>query len=112
MKTIFDHIDHIRKQPHHIRRGVAFSSAAVGTGIIALVWFVSSWTTGAFALRDSSFDAPTPVITTDTNAGTSGLAGAAAALPDENIVPAHIEIIDAPSASSAKKQAEQTILPF
>lgn len=113
MKTIFDHIEHIKGKPHHIRKQVAFATAAVGAALIATIWFVGSLSTGAFAIRGSSFGDQAPAVTTDTTAGNNGLAGVAAVLPDENAnVPAHIEIIDAVSTTPIKKQAEQTTLPF
>jgi hypothetical protein len=117
MKTIFEHIDRVKAKPHHIRKQIAFVSAAVGAGLIALVWLVGSVTTGAFSIKGSSFAANAEQGSTVTAGGdTSGnqnLAGvgAAAALPDAS-VPAHIEIIDAASATAGQKQAEQTTIPF
>ncbi|MFA6519899.1 MAG: hypothetical protein WCT41_03725 [Candidatus Paceibacterota bacterium] len=114
MKTIFEHINHVKARPHHIRKQVAFASAAVGTILIALVWLVGSATTGAFSIKGDSFATSAEqesTVTTGSNA--SGLAGvgAAAALPDAK-APARIEIIDATPAAGAQKQAEQTTIPF
>lgn len=121
MKTIFEHIDSIKAKPHHIRKQVAFASAAVGAGLIALVWLVGSVTTGAFSIKGSSFAANAEQGSTVTAGGDtsgnhpadSGIAGvgAAAVLPDAS-VPAHIEIIDTNSAAAGGKQAEQTTIPF
>lgn len=118
MKTIFEHIDSIKARPHHIRKQVAFASAAVGTGLITLVWLSVSLATGAFSIKESSFAANaeqgnTVMAGGDTSSGNQNLAGvgAAAALPDAS-VPAHIEIIDANSATAGQKQAEQTTIPF
>ncbi|MFA6502911.1 MAG: hypothetical protein WCT45_01465 [Candidatus Paceibacterota bacterium] len=115
MKTILDHIEHVKGKPHHIRRQVAFGVAAFTSVLIALVWLVGNYAAGTFAIRGSSFAASTgaesPVITTD-GTDTTGLAGAAAGVTSAD-VPAHIEIIDtAPPAAPAVKQSEQTILPF
>lgn len=108
MKTVFEHIAYVKEKPHHIRRQIAFLSAAAGAGVIALVWFVASISTGAFAISGSSFaDIATgePVTVVD---GT-GLAGAAAASDYDG--PARIEIVDATPSAPAKKP-EQTTLPF
>ena len=114
MKTVFEHIEHVKKQPHHVRRGVAFSAAALCTALVALVWLTGSLWSGTFALRSSSFaesagqsSAPAPAY----NSGESGLAGAAVALPSAD-APAHIEIVDAASSTSGQKKAEPTIIPF
>lgn len=117
MKTIFEHIDRVKAKPHHIRKQVAFASAAVGTGLITLVWLSVSLATGAFSIKESSFAANAEqgntVMAGGDTSGNQNLAGvgAAAALPDAS-VPAHIEIIDANSATAGQKQAEQTTIPF
>jgi len=115
MKTVFDHIDHIKGQPHHIRKQVAFASAGALTIVIALTWFVGSLATGTFAIRDTSFTSSGQIapVTADggANQNLAG-AGAAAALPQNANVPAHIEIIDATPAASSERQAEQTTIPF
>ena len=113
MKTIFEHIEHVKKQPHHIRQGVAFAAAAACTALIAFVWLAGSLWTGVFALKSTSFAdsaGQSPTVTAY-DSGKSGLAGAAAALQDAS-APAHIEIVDAASSTSGQKKAEQTILPF
>lgn len=113
MKTVFEHIEHIKGKPHHIRKKIAFATAAGVTSVIALVWLTSSLGTGAFAIKGSSFadsagqSAPE---TADNNVGRSGLAGAASALLGAD-APAHIEVIDAASSTSQKK-VEQTVIPF
>lgn len=109
MKNVFEHIAYVKEKPHHIRRQIAFASAAAGAGVIALVWFVASISTGAFAINGSSFaDIATgePVTVVE---GT-GLAGAAAAVSDYD-GPARIEIVDTAPSTPAKKP-EQTTLPF
>ncbi len=112
MKTIFQHIEHVRGKPHHIRKRVAFATAAGVTAVIAFVWLAGSLTTGAFAIQGSTFADSTGQGATVTAAGnTSGLAGAAAALPSADAnAPAHIEIVDVASATPAKP--EQTTIPF
>lgn len=115
MKTVFEHIEHVKKQPHHVRRGVAFATAASCTALVALVWLAGSLWTGVFALKSTSFAESvaeqSPAAAPAYDNGKSGLAGAAAALPDTS-APAHIEIVDAASSTSGQKKAEQTILPF
>lgn len=113
MKTVFEHIEHVKKQPHHVRQGVAFSAAALCTTLVALVWLTGSLWSGAFALKSSSFAesaGQSPTVATY-DSGKSSLAGAAAALQDAS-APAHIEIVDVASSTSGQKKAEQTILPF
>ncbi|MFZ3043892.1 MAG: hypothetical protein WA058_02160 [Minisyncoccia bacterium] len=116
MKTIFDHIEHVKGKPHHIRKRVAFAAAACGTALIGLVWLTTSLSTGAFAIRDTSFADSTGqgvVVTTSSDTSASQLAGAGAAsiFGTDASVPAHIEIVDVAS-STPKKQAEQTTIPF
>ena len=114
MKTIFDHIAYAKGRPHHIRKRIAFAAATTITALVALVWFVGTLSSGAFALQGSTFAESAgqeSVTATGGNANTEGVAGAAAALPDAQ-VPAHIEIIDSSSSTNAGKHAEQTVIPF
>jgi len=113
MKTIFQHIENAREKPYHIRKRIAFSAAAIGSGFIALVWFVGSLSLGAFAIQGSTFAENTehsPVVTTPEK-GTQNIAGAAAAFQNED-APAHIEIIDAAASAPVKNKVEQTTIPF
>ncbi len=117
MKTVFEHIEHVRAKPHHIRKRIAFASATIGTTIIALVWFIGSLSMGSFSIKGSSFAASMgqgdAAVGESGATGNQGLAGvgAAAALQQSADAPAHIEIVNAPAAS-AKQQAEETTLPF
>ncbi|MDP2652295.1 MAG: hypothetical protein Q8O94_04105 [bacterium] len=116
MKTILEHVEYARSKPHHIRKRIAFGIAGGMSALVALVWFVGNLSFGTFAIQGSTFADSTggePVITTDgtTKNSASGLAGAAAALPDED-VPAHIEIVDTTPKTPAKNTAEQTTIPF
>jgi len=117
MKTVFEHVEHIKGKPHHIRKRVAFSVAACGAGVIALVWLAGSIRTNAFAIKGSTFADSVKqegVITTDSDtAATSQLAGAGAASVLQGAdAPAHIEIVNTTPEPSKQKQAEQTTLPF
>ena len=109
MKTIPQHIKHIKSQPHHVRKRVAFGAAATGTALIALVWLAGSLGTGAFALKATSF-AENAGGVTPSDRSAENLAGAGAALP--SVGPARIEIIDTASSTSSLKKAEQTTIPF
>lgn len=118
MKTVFEHLSHVKGKPHHIRKKIAFATAAGGAGVIALVWLVGSLSLGTFAIRGSSFAdsvGQSSAITTNSNDGNSpansGVAGAAAALRAAS-APAHIEIVDVVQSTSSRKKAEQTTLPF
>lgn len=115
MRTVFQHIEHVQAQPHHIRRRVAFGAAAAGTAIIALAWLAGSIGTGAFALKNTSFagnagEAETSIIPGD--AGLQNLAGTAAAVQSNASGPARIEIVDTGVPAVSGKKTEQTILPF
>ncbi|MBU6214938.1 hypothetical protein KGM48_03850 [Patescibacteria group bacterium] len=117
MRTIFDHIEHIHGKPHHIRKRITFTAAGAGTILVALVWLIGNISTNRFAIAGSSFAdsvGQENVITTGANAaGSSLLAGAAAAVPDAVTTTApHIEIIDAGSSVSSQKKVEQTVIPF
>lgn len=114
MKNIFDHIEQIKRKPHHIRKRTAFTIATAGTAFVALAWIAGSVSMGTFAIKESTFAASTgeqEQITTGSGNINQNIAGAAAALQDENI-PAHIEIIDTSSSTTLQKRAEQTIIPF
>jgi hypothetical protein len=115
MKTIFEHIEYAKSKPHHIRKRIAFTAAATITAVVALVWFFGTLSSGAFAIQGSTFAESTgaepTVVNNPGSSNAEGVAGAAAALPDEN-APAHIEIINSSPATSSENQAEQTTIPF
>jgi hypothetical protein len=115
MKTVFEHIEHIKGKPHHVRRRVAFATAAGVSALIGFVWLVGSFATGSFAIQGSDFAMSTgrpaaDVVSSSEQVGT-GLAGAASAIQSAN-EPAHIEIVDTTTSTPKKNQSEQTILPF
>lgn len=118
MKTLSDHIATVHAQPHHVRKQIVLGVAAIVTAVIALIWFIASYVSGAFAIHGSSFAAATSganvqVATTSATAAPTGLAGAAGALSSNSSAPAHIEIVDTtPAPQSAQKQSQPTILPF
>lgn len=113
MKNVFEHIEHIKTKPHHIRKQVAFGVASVGSGLVALVWLGSSLATGAFAIQETSFaESIGKGIATTPGSPAQNIAGAAAALPVDNDEP-RIEIVNVVATSSAPVQVrEETILPF
>jgi len=113
MKTIFEHIEYAKTKPHHIRKRIALVAAGAGSLLIAIVWLVSSFSLGSFAIQGSNFADSmnqAPAVTTSGDK-TQNLAGAAAAL-ESNDAPAHIEIIDASTSTSVRPSAEQTTIPF
>lgn len=114
MKTIFEHIEHVKGKPHHVRKRVAFAAAASLTAFIALVWFVGNLSLGVFAIPSNSFAdsvARQNALTSDTGTDSPNLAGVAGVIPKTS-GPARIEIIDAASSTTGQKKAEQTVIPF
>jgi hypothetical protein len=113
MKTVFEHIDHVKGKPHHIRKRVAFAAAAGATGLIAVVWLAGSLGAGAFAIKSTSFadatgQAPIETVNSD---GSSNLAGAAAAFQAAK-APAHLEVVSSASSTGPSKPIEQSTIPF
>ncbi len=117
MKSVFEHVEYVKSQPHHVRKRVVFGIAGGVTGLIALVWLVGNLSMGLFAIQGSNFaDAMaggSGAVTTSGGSDTSALAGAAAALSsDGENVPAYIQIVDTTPKATTTKKAEQTIIPF
>ena len=135
MRTISDHIERVKSQPHHVRERVAFGLAGLVTAIIGIVWLGVSLASGSFAIAGNGFAQATgaapftingqPATGLPAQAGdTSGLAGAGAALSPGDATgtnaPAYIDVIQDLSAqaggtSAAPKGAasvNQTIIPF
>lgn len=114
MQNFFDYIEHIKGKPHHVRKGIAFGAASIGTGLIALIWLVGTLGSGTFAIQETSFATnvgqESSLVPGGGN-GTQAIAGAAAALPSTS-GPARIEIIDAASSTHKTAQPEQTTIPF
>jgi hypothetical protein len=117
MKNISEHIRYLHGKPHHIRRKVAFGTAAGVAGLIGVIWLVGSVSAGSFALKDTSFAdatgaAPVDVVNANDTTATAGLAGAAAApaLEDSSQGPAHIQIVNVTPKPAPKP--EQTTIPF
>jgi hypothetical protein len=115
MKKVFEHIEHIKTKPHHIRKQIAFGTAGVVTTLIAIVWLTSSIGAGTFAIRDNSFahingDEGVSVVSGNNN---GQLAGAAAAPEVGNSKsPARIQIIDVATSTPSSRKAERTVIPF
>lgn len=114
MKTIIEHINHLQKKPHHVRKRVAFGVATLGSTVVALVWLIGSFATGAFSIHGSDFamsTGQTASLATTSASSNSGIAGTAAALQDTQ-GPARIEIVDTQASAPTVKQTDKTILPF
>lgn len=115
MKTVFEHVEHIKGKPHHVRKQVSFSIAAAGTALVSLIWLATSLSTGAFAIKGSSFaesvGQASVIATGDTEGTNQNIAGAAAAFPDTTAGPPRIQIVNTATSSPIKK-VEQTVLPF
>lgn len=115
MKFLFEHVERIKERPHHIRKRVAFTIAGAGTAVIALIWLVGGASSGAFAIKPTSFaDVAGEAgirATGGPGNGAENLAGAAAALEKAEMT-AGIRIVDAASSTRSTKKAEQTTIPF
>lgn len=112
MKTVFDHINHIKGKPHHVRKRIAFGTAMGGTALIALLWAGLSLSTGAFVIHPTSLaqsTGDTEVTVAGTDNGNENLAGASAAQTQDQSGPARIQII---TLATSTQQAEQTTIPF
>lgn len=106
------HIENIKGKPHHVRKQVAFTSAAGIALFIGVVWFAYSAQTGVFAIKGSSFaDATkgTDQAYINVQEGSNGLAGAAAAVQEDS-GSARINVVD--TTSPKPVQVEQTTIPF
>ncbi len=114
MKTVFEHIEHVRGKPHHIRKQIAFSVAGAVTGLIALVWLAGSVGAGVFALKDTSFAQSTGGEEVRAVSGDPAgqLAGVTSAVLPSLSEPSRIQIIDATSSAMLEKETEQTTIPF
>lgn len=116
MKTISQHLARVQQQPHHLRQKTMFAAAGIGTAIIALVWFIGSLATGAFAIQTgpiaNEFTGATSTSNQQAKIPANSVAGAASAFSNTNNTPAHIEIVNTTPASSSTPQAEPTTIPF
>ncbi|PIR83337.1 hypothetical protein COU19_01230 [Candidatus Kaiserbacteria bacterium CG10_big_fil_rev_8_21_14_0_10_56_12] len=115
MKTLGEHVTHLKTKPHHVRKRVAVGVASVVTGLVAIAWLAVSISTNAFAIQGSTFAESTSqgaVVQTVTERPNANLAGAAATVPDTD-GPSRIEIVNVATTSSAtSSHAEPTIIPF
>ncbi|MSU74797.1 hypothetical protein EXS57_03410 [Candidatus Kaiserbacteria bacterium] len=115
MKTVSEHIEHIKGKPHHVRKNITFVIAASVTAVVALAWLVGSVSSGMFILKPTSFAEITQQKSIETvdrvTADSENLAGAAAALGVKD-TSAHIQIVDTTPATPSVKKVEQTTIPF
>lgn len=117
MMLLTRHIETVRQQPEHVRRQVAFTVAAVLTGLIAFIWLGASVATGAFALKSTSFAEATsgaPLPVQQSSGGAGDLVGAVGAFfGGTSEGPARVDIVGADAAATPRTPAaEATILPF
>jgi len=115
MKTVFEHVDHLKTKPHHVRKKVAFGIAGGVTGLVTVLWLGVSLSTNAFAIQGSSFAESTaqgPKVQTVTENPGQNLAGAAAAVQKDTSGPARIEIVNIAATSTPAVHAEQTTISF
>lgn len=110
---MFEYLETLRLQPGHIRRRIAFLSAALATGLIATGWLAVAATSGTFLMGPSNYTAANQTANqlgsafSQTQTGITSLLGAAAAFKSDG------------SASGITVQTETsttmetpTVLPF
>ena len=123
MRTISDHIERVKAQPHHMRERIAFGLAGLVAGLIGIIWLGVSLASGSFAIAGNGFAqatgaAPFTVNGQPAPGDTSGLAGAGAALSPGDVAganaPANIDVIQDGTSAAPKGvvSANQTIIPF
>ena len=110
MKTFTDHIEYVKKQPHHVRRSIAFGVSGAFTVFVGIVWISGSLVSGAFRIQGSSFaDARNTEVQVAAPSNTN-LAGVAAAFSPAQ--PPSIQIVDISSSSEKTQASEPTVIPF
>lgn len=117
MRTLGEHLDRVREQPHHVRRRFALGSAGALTALIGVVWLGASLATGAFALKGSNFaevtGAETAEVAAEGQGAAPGVAAAAAAAPKSER--AHVEVVPSDTGMPSKPPPPPpgpTIIPF
>lgn len=114
MKTIFEHIEHVQKKPHHVRKRVALSVAAAGTAMVAFVWLIGSISLGEFALKASTFADSTESGSAQLESVTqpSGFIAGAGAATGKAVTTPHIEIVNVGASVSTPTKVAPTVLTF
>lgn len=111
MKTLFEHIEHIKTKPHHVRKRFVFGLAGGISGLVGLIWLGTSLAMGSFAIQGSNFAESTGAAAVEQVPNdASQLAGAAAA--GEMGGPARIQIVTVSTSSPAGAPTEETVIPF
>ncbi len=115
MKSLQEHIHHVRRQPHHVKKQVTFVVAGVGTGLVGVLWLAGNLWLGHFALPNTTFadanKAPGLIVTGTNGASDSSLVAGAANARDAGVTltPA-IQIID--TRAPVRVAPEPTVIPF
>ncbi len=124
MRTVVEHIEHVRAQPHHVRERVAFAVAGLVTGLVGIIWLGTSLASGAFAIAGDGFAqatgaSPLEVAGKPATGDTSSLAGAVAALPTDGAAdtssPTDITVVSDGTSGTAQTGATPdngAIIPF
>jgi len=116
MKSLSQHIEHVRNRPHHIRKQVALGVALGITAVIAIIWLGVNLSTGAFHIAGTSFADATTETQPQLTASNNSLLGAAAAALNGSSSPAELQVVsqgsgEAPTAP-AQNPSDQTFIPF
>ncbi|HEY4522948.1 MAG TPA: hypothetical protein VJK73_01090 [Candidatus Paceibacterota bacterium] len=118
MRTVGEHLDRVREQPHHIRRRFALGTAGALTALIGIVWLGASLATGTFALKGSNFAEVTGAVLPEESSASQDTAAvdgvAAAAAASTKRAPAHVEVVPSGTGMPTKTPPPPgpTIIPF
>lgn len=120
---MFDFIERLRAKPEHVRRRIAFGTAAGLTGVVTIGWMAALVAGNAFILTPNQ-DAPTLADSlkplsenaNETQSNIFGLLGAAGAATDTK-APASLTIIETDTSSTldvaqTPTSDNRTVIPF
>lgn len=120
---MFDFIERLRAKPEHVRKRIAFGTAAGITGVVTLGWMAALVAGNVFILTPDP-DAPTladtakPLSTAvaEAQVDVTKLLGAASASTDSS-APANLTIIETDTSSTLTSPTtpthdDRTVIPF
>jgi hypothetical protein len=106
-----DFIERLRAKPEHVRKGIALGTASGVTALIALVWSVSFFSSGALALSPSSVGTE-GLASSFSKTGGSSLLSAVGALSGKQEGQITVVETRASSTVAAPSSDDRTVIPF